>query len=302
LLDSLDNPLHDLPREIADSGVKFAAWGRTVDRFYTGSSDGKVKAWDIRKPKGHTFVRTVLSVAGGISAGAFSSNYSALIIGDATGKVHLLKIDEQEEKTGLQHSISGSNSTYPEQNAALQAHLKKRPKLIIHHPEPALPSRSSGFESGAEEDDLELPVTACDLSNMFLNEGHLEIHPDPGIGVTQGPNYSETKLYCRVLHEDEDITKPLLPEWQVQQRYELRNTYNLELSTLPEVISSSHELHAKNTELEFDLSKLSLKEQKELIRDEIDLDFESDDRFDLEIMPSFKSFRKIKTRRRLHNL
>ncbi|EAA27042.3 defective in DNA methylation-9 protein [Neurospora crassa OR74A] len=53
-----DKPIHTLrhgepieefrgDREHEDVGVKFTAWGRTLDRFYTGSSDGVVKVWNL---------------------------------------------------------------------------------------------------------------------------------------------------------------------------------------------------------------------------------------------------------------
>ncbi|RAL61727.1 hypothetical protein DID88_002795 [Monilinia fructigena] len=96
--ESLDNPYHDLPRELADTGVKFAAWGKTSDRFYTGASDGRVKAWDIKRPRGKALVREVLAASGGIGAGAFSPDFSKLIIGDATGKVHLLTRSENDHE------------------------------------------------------------------------------------------------------------------------------------------------------------------------------------------------------------
>ncbi|KAG4426940.1 hypothetical protein IFR05_017577, partial [Cadophora sp. M221] len=34
--ETLDNPDPDVPLDVGDSGVKFAAWGRSSDRFYTG--------------------------------------------------------------------------------------------------------------------------------------------------------------------------------------------------------------------------------------------------------------------------
>ena len=35
-------------REKLDTGVKFTAWGTTLDRFYTGGSDGAVNVWNVR--------------------------------------------------------------------------------------------------------------------------------------------------------------------------------------------------------------------------------------------------------------
>jgi WD40 repeat protein len=50
------------------TGVKFTAWGNTPDRFYTGSSDGVVKVWNVRTQR-TPFVRDILEVPALVSFG-----------------------------------------------------------------------------------------------------------------------------------------------------------------------------------------------------------------------------------------
>lgn len=287
-----------MPREIADAGVKFASWGKTVDRFYTGSSDGKVKAWNIRKPKGHTFVRTVLAVSGAISTGAFSKNFSKLLIGDSTGKVHLLEVDDSDpnspdqESTPTDGSLSGTR--IPIKTPSALTLPEKRPKVIIPHPEPDPPP---GFKRREE-------LTAQDIALQYLEEGHLTVHPDPAIGAVQGPNYTETMLFRYEAHEEADCTLPLLPEWQAKQRYENPDREEeLRLPRLSLVKSSNPTQHAYNMSLDLDFSRLSLNTQQELTRDGVDLDFEPEQKFDFELLPRSIVFKEHKTRQgRLHNI
>ncbi|TVY49371.1 Rik1-associated factor [Lachnellula occidentalis] len=260
--DSLDNPLPDLPREIADEGVKFAAWGRSSQRFYTGSSDGRLKAWNIHEAPGNALVRHVLEVSGGISVGAFSRDFSKLLIGDATGKVHLLAYDdseldeEDEESSKIDEKptfspVSGSRT--------LRKAFAKRPKVIIPHPEPPHPEPPPPLQSGGESYTIErlgLESSAQEQALDFLIGGRLRLHPDPAIGAVQGPNYGETNLYRLEAHEEGDASKPLLPEFEAKQQYKkVRETNKIRLSELPKVQGSDPALHTRNEALDLSLEK-----------------------------------------------
>jgi hypothetical protein len=285
----LDNPIHDIPREDADTGVKFASWGRTADRFYTGSSDGKVKAWDIRAPRGQAFVRTVLSLSGGVSAGAFSKNFSKLLIGDATGKVHLLGISDEElegnERIDTERTIRNQPSQQKPRGfaATLPAKAaKKVPKVIIPHPEPAPPA---GFQFG-----MEVEQSAADMARAYLEEGQITLLKNRRIGAVQGPNYGETLFYRYEAHEDNDGTMPLLPEWQARQQWHIQGEMaNLSLPRLLVLTGSSSADHLRNAALDFDFSRLSLETQAELQRDRVEYTF--DGLFDHESSPRTKIFK-----------
>ncbi|TVY93740.1 Rik1-associated factor [Lachnellula willkommii] len=274
--DSLDNPLPDLPREIGDEGVKFASWGRSSKRFYTGSSDGRLKAWNIHEAPGNALVRHVLEVSGGISVGAFSRDFSKLLVGDATGKVHLLAYDDSDLDEDEESSETDERPTFSpvSGSGALRKAFAKRPKVIIPHPEPPPPLQSRGESFSMEN----LEKSAQELSLEFLVEGRLRLHPDPAIGVVQGPNYAETKLFRPEAHQDGDISKPLLPEFEAKQQYEkLRNTSKIKFSKLPTVQCSDLDLHARNEALDLALEKESV-------------DFDFDYGFEGEPTPHFAIF------------
>ncbi|KAF7884954.1 hypothetical protein EAF00_010772 [Botryotinia globosa] len=280
--ESLDNPYHDIPRELADTGVKFAAWGETSDRFYTGASDGRVKAWNIQRPPGKAFVRELLAASGGIGAGAFSSDFSKLIIGDATGKVHLLTRSEDDPE--LEYSdfeeTDDSFRVQPSKNNHFLSHLRG-PRLIKHHPEPDPP------DNYIIQD---FPDTGVGISNHFVQSKFITINTDPAIGAVQGPNYHETSLYRLDAHEDQDGTKPLLPYYQARQQHDLHVKMAPQpLSILPNITQSSDLIaHMNNLSLSLEFDMLEPITRRQLLEDRAQL--EADDDFEYEVGPKIEIF------------
>jgi len=256
--------------------VKFAAWGQSSQRFYTGSSDGRVKAWNIHAAPGKALVRHVLEVSGGITVGAFSRDFSKLLIGDATGKVHLLAYDDSDLDGEDQASSKLCSKATPSPGSgsrALQKAFAKRPKVIIPHLEPPPPLQS---ESEVAVESLER--SGQELALEFLVEGRLILHPDPAIGAVRGPNYAVTNLYRLEAHEEGDSSKPLLPEFQVKQQHEmLRKPENIEFPELPRIQCSDWAVHARNVALDLTLEK-----------EGVDLDW--DYRFEKDLTPHFAIF------------
>ena len=89
------NPLVDWDhtrgrREEVDTGVMMSLWGVGGSLFYTGSSDGRVKAWDVRRHPQDVLIRNVAQLGAGIQSGAFSPDGTNLLVGDADGGVHVL--------------------------------------------------------------------------------------------------------------------------------------------------------------------------------------------------------------------
>ena len=269
-----------------------------MDRFYTGSSDGKVKAWDIRRPKGQAFVRTVLSVSGVITAGAFSSNFSNLLIGDATGKVHLLETHEHDndiEEFGhgnygiapysASTSLARRSEVFVPETHYKYNFLVRRPMALIHHPQPSPPE---GFRKAEEAEE----ATAHDIASDYLKKGFLTMHPDPGIGPIQGPNYAETGLFLNLAHECNDPALPLLPEWRAERRFVIQDEEpQLRFVCLPRIDSSGQSVHENNMSLDLDFFRLSLSTQAELVRGGVDLDFEPAQDFDYELSPRLSIFK-----------
>lgn len=84
-------------RERADTGVRFAQWGHSTDRFYTGSSDGVVKAWNIKRATEDSLVRDVVQLEAGVMCGAFSADYSNLLLGDTAGTLKILSVQAGDD-------------------------------------------------------------------------------------------------------------------------------------------------------------------------------------------------------------
>lgn len=286
----LETQVDDVPREVWDSGVTFAAWGKGPGRFYTGSSDGVVKAWDIQAPRGKTFIRDVISVSGGISVGAFSSDYSKLILGDESGKVYLLEPTYGEDAVDISSRADTALCEGAARNLDEVNRTRRRPKLIIPHPEPEPPWTTSGMIRNIE-------TSGRELARAFLEEGQLILHPDGETGPVQGPNYHETQLYRKDCHEDGDENKPLLPVFQEKQREEVsKQRRALSIPRLPTVRGSNKSKHENNVALDLKMSGLSLECRETLIQDGVDLDFEEGYRYSMELTPSSKIFKRRRAR------
>ena len=88
--DSLQPLPCDQPREVCDAGVMLNLWGVGGSRFYTGSSDGVIKAWDIRRASEDTWIKDVARLPAGVQSGALSKDGMNMVVGDAVGGVHVL--------------------------------------------------------------------------------------------------------------------------------------------------------------------------------------------------------------------
>ncbi|MBE3045904.1 WD40 repeat domain-containing protein, partial [Candidatus Bathyarchaeota archaeon] len=196
-------------REREDTGCKFTAWGSTPDRLYTGGSDGVVKVWDVKRPKHEPFLRDLLEVSGPVSSGAFSPDKSKLAIGDASGRVYLLSVDESDNVAEDTVKLPLAGGLYNTTTLTRSVH---RPKPYIPHPEPAPPPN---HYPKAEETD---PDSGVLRGRNYLQKGQLYRHGNPVLGVFQGPNYGELGLYRREAHWDEDPSNPLLADAERNQQ------------------------------------------------------------------------------------
>ncbi|KFA49304.1 hypothetical protein S40293_04201 [Stachybotrys chartarum IBT 40293] len=281
-----DEPIHTLEhgkpvdevhgdREREDTGVKLTAWGSTPDRLYTGSSDGVVKVWNVRNAH-RPFVRDLLEAPGPISVGAFSQDYAKLAIGDATGRVFLLGLDQPEEATE-NGSVNGPLVTIP----GLRRQVR-RPMPFIPHPEPAPPNEG-------EDSSLEIGKYS---RRQFLDSQQLVIHPNPVIGAVQGPAYETTNLYRREAHVDEDPRRPLIADFDRQQRRSILSGHgrrrSLRRTRLASLSNPDYQAaHRANLEKDFDPARLDASDLADLVAAGAELSLE--DRgwdFALEEMPA----------------
>jgi WD40 repeat protein len=90
-------PLQEgIHHELTDTGVRFLSWGDNATRLYSGSSDGIVKVWDVTRSQEDTFVKDLIKVDSGIMAGAFSPDFSKLVIGEVNGSVDVLDVGRDD--------------------------------------------------------------------------------------------------------------------------------------------------------------------------------------------------------------
>ncbi|KAI9789734.1 MAG: hypothetical protein M1835_001459 [Candelina submexicana] len=173
-----------LTREQSDMGVRMALWGKSGNIFYSGSSDGVIKAWNINYSPEDVHLHDVVQLQAGIMCGAFSPDYSNLLVGDSRGAVHILSAApistaERVEEIRLQRS------------ARVDAEDQSQ----------------SGAGQGTE---------MADAARALLDSGELEMHPIYGAG--KGPNYKGPYAkYARAPGVDPTRNPLLRPEIQAQQ-------------------------------------------------------------------------------------
>ncbi|CAK7271706.1 hypothetical protein SEPCBS119000_004742 [Sporothrix epigloea] len=253
-----DDPIHALAHgdcleelageviSVEDTGVKFVAWGATSDRLYTGSSDGLVKAWNVRTHSASDlspFVRNVLRCPAPVSFGAFSPSKAQLAVGDASGRVFWLSVedgsegdDEGEAFLSEDEAGSGDDDDSAEDDEGMvlaQAGLLRRNALafqhhmpeVIRHPTPPRPTQGAApraknmvqdnatRERGSDDEDSGLV-----RSRAFLSSGQIVVHRNRTIGAVKGPHYAESNLFCRDFHQDGLPGRPLLAQYDRQQQ------------------------------------------------------------------------------------
>ncbi|KAI0181436.1 WD40 repeat-like protein [Hypoxylon sp. FL1284] len=279
-------------REQEDVGVKFMAWATTTDRLYTGSSDGVIKVWNIRQGKG-ALVRDLIEVAAPITAGAFSPDLTKLVIGDGSGRVYFLGIEDEEED----NQASVSSGFLQLQRDGKQRSIR-RPRPFIPHREPPEPDMcgSNGYRdeslvrSNEARNGSYLPETGQDWAREYLDTSQLILHPDPTVGAVQGPAYAETELYRAEAHLDGDPHGPLLSGFEALQRENqtfprttrLRRQRVVDDDVEPSRNYHLRGLHAANARLELDIEKLEpftraalAADRAEISASPLDLDYES---------------------------
>ncbi|XWX00823.1 hypothetical protein V2A60_008845 [Cordyceps javanica] len=270
------NPLEEVlrpeDREREDTGVKFTAWGSDLSRLYTGSSDGVVKVWNIRNRR-KPFVRDLLRAPGPISCGSFSPDHSKLAIGDATGRLFLFSVT-QDEKLEKQFT-----TVLPGTNRRI-----RRPKPFTPHPEPPPPPASThdpdavaldGVEDSVEDDnDVDAATYA---RRKYLDTQQVTLHSNPVIGAVQGPQYAASGLFLRDAHLDDDPAAPLVTKYerlQQESRHSVlggaashRRRSLRRLGAPPSAPDAATEqLHRRNVARDLDPAALTTADLDELVR------------------------------------
>ncbi|KAI0837345.1 WD40 repeat-like protein [Hypoxylon sp. FL0890] len=274
--DPVDEIIGD--REHEDVGVKFIAWATSTDRLYTGSSDGVVKVWNIRQGKG-VLVRDLMEATAPITAGAFSPDFTKLLIGDASGRVYLLDINDD-------HDDAAASSGFLTLQLNGEKRTIRRPRPFIPHDPPPPPSFTEAYGDEMAADYQPPAQLGQEMAKVYIQSSQLTVHPDPTIGVVQGPAYAETKLYRAEAHLDGNIEAPLLSNFENHQRANQifsRTTRVRTQGDVGEISQAAQDLHKRNKELSFNIAALDAKtrtslraERAEIKFSPLDLDYEDD--------------------------
>lgn len=186
-----DKPLlewdHTRNQEEADPGVMMTLWGLEGSYLYTGSSDGIVKCWDTSRAHDDALVRNVADVGAGIQSGAFSPDFSHLLVGDSDGAVHVLT----SAPVDRWHDCADSDD-----NA-----LTVEPIKLIEAQDPNRPKGNEGILA----------------ARKLLQTGQLVLNKSYGVG--KGPNYSGP--YARYARREgtDPAATDLLPQFDAMQPF-----------------------------------------------------------------------------------
>ncbi|KAI3327636.1 WD40 repeat-like protein [Xylariaceae sp. AK1471] len=198
-------------REEEDVGVKFTAWATTADRLYTGSSDGVVKVWNIRHGR-CVLVKDLIEVAAPITYGAFSPDFTKLVIGDGSGRVYLLALEDPEDEDPPLSPPGVSAGFLNVQTSGASQRTVRRSRPYLPHDELPPPGAEAHNEPSNKLMDGQK------IAREYLNTAQLVLHPDPTVGVVQGVNYAQTGLFRTEAHVDEDLNEPLLNPYKGTQQ------------------------------------------------------------------------------------
>lgn len=192
-----------LTREQHDTGVRFTAWDGEGQYLYTGSSDGFIKQWDIRRAAENSLVRDVAQLKGGVMCGAFSPDYSNLLVGDDTGAIQILSTAPTGQSKYMEADGCEEGDWVPERIPFQYAPQNQR---------------STTAPDVLEIDEEDSTSYGTMIANDAVTAGKLSMHPVFGAG--KGANYSGP--YCIEARpegttEDNAKTIALLPGKQAQQ-------------------------------------------------------------------------------------
>jgi hypothetical protein len=156
----------DIPHEVTDTGVRFLSWGDNSSRLYSGSSDGVVKVWDVTRSQNDMHVKDLVHTDSGIMSGAFSPDFSKLLLGEVNGSVSVLEVGGAGTDTGPEELRYVSWISEEKQGDK----------------EPALASTVLSA----------VPGSAAEMTNHLLETGQLQLVPMGGLPIrqaVQGPKY-----------------------------------------------------------------------------------------------------------------
>ena len=190
-------------RAATDTGVCMSLWGSEGSLYYTGSSDGVVKSWDVRRHSVDVHVKDIAHVGAAIQHGAFSPDFSHLLVGDADGAIHMLS--------------SAPCGPSPGEDCCDERDTEETIQLI---------RAPDGSGKRVNPDDDEAGTEGIEEAATLVNTGQLTIHPIFGPG--QGPKYrGPFAIDRRIVREDGSIGR-LNNQIEEAQIYDSHGNLNYE--------------------------------------------------------------------------
>lgn len=175
--------------ELDDTGVKVFQWGNERSELFTGSSDGVLRQWDIRRAPADVLTERVVNSGIELMSGKLSPDKSAFLLGDASGSLRILTRSPLREEA---EDIGEVNFEYSHtQDLASQT----------------TPERDESGHEGKQ------------AAQELVDSGQIVI--DEKFGPGQGPNYAGPYATWarRAIQPHEDIKEiPLLSKYQNLQR------------------------------------------------------------------------------------
>lgn len=209
-------PLQELPpneeklpsnehREKVDAGVMLSLWDAAGSMFYTGSSDGVIKAWDILRSPEDVWVRDIAHLPAGVQSGALSPDGTNLLVGDAVGGIHILSAApiNCSANDGERDGEDGEIQTEPIEFIAATVN-----------------QNNDGEDPGTD---------GIEASRQLLQTGQVLFHPTFGIG--KGPNYQGPFAVSARWNNMSSGFYELLPEFSKQQAFSVSGEEQLSYSS-----------------------------------------------------------------------
>ena len=194
-----DNVPYRKHRERVDAGVMLSIWGQGASLFYTGSSDGIIKAWDVLRGPEDVWIRDIAQLPAGVQSGALSPDGMNMLVGDAVGGVHVLSAAP---------SGPGGVDDW----------------AVDCDPDPITFVAATSHRTGSVADEGTEGIQA---GNELLRSQQLVLHPSFGVG--KGPNYLISNL-AKYARWPNDTTG----YWELRPEIDQKQAFNVDGVEQPE--------------------------------------------------------------------
>ncbi|KAI4227803.1 MAG: hypothetical protein L6R36_002156 [Xanthoria steineri] len=216
-----DNMPHRKHRERVDAGIMLSIWGQGASLFYTGSSDGIIKAWDVLRGPEDVWIRDIAQLPAGVQSGALSPDGMNMLVGDAVGGVHVL-------------SAAPSGPGVVDDWG------------VDCDPDPITYVAATSHSTGSVPDEGTEGTEGIQAGNELLRSQQLVLHPSYGVG--KGPNYLVSNL-AKYARWPNDTTG----YWELRPEIDQKQAFNVNGVEQPEqsarirkvIIARQEQINAK---------------------------------------------------------